>query len=75
MSERGGGEGRARQEEAERRELEEAGWVLVERVATEKIIWRNPESGHLYTQESALARVRERARRGERFGDSGEGSW
>ena len=65
MSEHGGDE---------RRELEEAGGVLVERVTTEKLIWRNPESGHLYTQETALARLRERARRGKPFGDSEEGS-
>ena len=57
----------------ERRELEEAGWVLEERL-TEKIIWRNPESGYRYTQETALARVRERARRGEPFGAPEEGS-
>ena len=59
--------------DAQRRELEEAGWELVERL-TEKIVWRNPESGYLYTQDSALDLVRERARRGEPFGASEEGA-
>ena len=57
----------------ERRELEEAGWELVERHAG-STVWRNPESGHLYPQETALEQVRERARRGETFGNS-EYSW
>ena len=58
----------------ERRELEEAGWDLVERRADETV-WRNPESGHLFPQEAALAFVRERARRGEPFEDSERYSW
>ena len=58
----------------ERRELEEAGWELVERHADKTAVWRNPESGHLYPQEAAVAWVRERARRGETFGNS-EYSW
>ena len=60
-------------EEEERRELEEAGWVLEERL-TEKVIWRKPEGGYRYTEETTLARVRERARRGEPFGGPEEGS-
>ena len=66
---------RRRDEEDERRELEEAGWELVERHPDQKfVVWRNPESGHLYPQQAALAWVRERAHRGEPFGDS-EYSW
>ena len=58
----------------ERRELEEAGGDLIERRADGTGVWRNPESGHLYPQVAAVAWVRERARRGETFGDS-EYSW
>ncbi len=58
----------------EQRELGEAGWDLVERRADETV-WRNPESGHLYPQEAALAFVREKARRGEPFGGEREYSW
>ena len=43
--------------EAEQRELEAAGWEQVERQG--KIVWRNPESGHLYPQGVAVALVRE----------------
>ena len=64
-----------RRDEDERRELEEAGWDLVERRADESDVWRNPESGHLYPQETALALVRERARRGEPFGEDKGYSW
>ena len=66
---------RRRGEEDERRELEEAGWDLVEHAADGTPVWRNPESGHLYPQEAALALVRERARRGEPFGEDKEYSW
>jgi hypothetical protein len=45
--------------EAERRELEAAGWERVERMG--KTVWRNPESGHLYPQDVAIALVRKRA--------------
>lgn len=45
--------------EAEQRELESAGWEKMEREG--KIIWRNPESGHLYPQGAALALVRKNA--------------
>jgi hypothetical protein len=43
--------------DAEQRELESAGWEQVERQG--KIVWRNPESGHLYPQGVAVALVRE----------------
>ncbi len=44
--------------EADQRELEEAGWERVERQG--KLVWRNPQSGHLYPQGVAirLARMR-----------------
>lgn len=42
--------------EAEQRQLEAAGWERIEREG--KIVWRNPESGHLYPQGAALALVR-----------------
>ncbi len=45
--------------EADQRELEAAGWKRIERQG--KIVWRNPESGHLYPQGVAIALVRERA--------------
>ena len=44
--------------EAEQRELEAAGWELVERGGG-KTIWRNPRSGHLYPQSVAITMVRE----------------
>ncbi len=57
MSESGG----ARNEsDRQRRELEEAGWVLVERGGG-KTIWRNPRSGGLYPQSVAITMVREGA--------------
>jgi hypothetical protein len=43
-------------QESEQRELEAAGWVRMEREG--KIVWRNPESGHLYPQGAAVAFVR-----------------
>lgn len=45
--------------EAEQRELENAGWERLEREG--KIVWRNPESGHLYPQGAALALARKNA--------------
>ena len=55
MSERGG----ARNErDRQRRELEDAGWELVER-GSGKTIWRNPQSGGLYPQSVAITMVRE----------------
>ena len=36
----------------EQRKLEAAGWERVERQG--KLLWRNPQSGHLYTQGSAV---------------------
>jgi hypothetical protein len=49
--------------EAEQRELEAAGWERMEREG--KIVWRNPESGFLYPQGTAIALVREGADAGE----------
>ena len=40
----------------EQRKLEAAGWDRVERQG--KLFWRNPQSGHLYTQGSAMKRLR-----------------
>ena len=41
----------------ERRELEEAGWEMVERQG--EMLWRNPEtSGHLYPQSAAIDLLR-----------------
>lgn len=45
--------------EAEQRELEAAGWERLEREG--KIVWRNPESGHLYPQGAAIALLRRTA--------------
>jgi hypothetical protein len=42
----------------QRRELEAAGWELVERGGG-KSIWRNPLSGRLYPQSVAITMVRE----------------
>jgi hypothetical protein len=46
--------------EAEQRELKEAGWELIE-TATGKILWRNPESDHLYPQGAAISLLRRKA--------------
>ena len=55
MSERGG----ARNErDRQRRELEDAGWEMVERGGG-KTIWQNPRSGGLYPQSVAITMVRE----------------
>lgn len=48
---------------AEQRELEEAGWVRVEREG--KTLWQRPESGHLYPQGAAITLVRRGAHSGE----------
>ncbi len=48
---------------AEQRELEEAGWVRVEREG--KTLWQRPESGHLYPQGAAITLVRRDAHSGE----------
>lgn len=45
--------------EAERSELEDAGWEPIERLG--KTVWRNPESGYLYPQDVAITLVRRRA--------------
>ncbi len=49
--------------EAEQSELEAAGWERMEREG--KIVWRNPESGHLYPQGAAVALVRKGAGSGD----------
>jgi hypothetical protein len=50
--------GARNEKEAQQRELEEAGWELVERGGG-KTIWRNPRSGGLYPQSVAITMVRE----------------
>jgi hypothetical protein len=40
----------------ERRELEEAGWEMVERQG--EMLWRNLESGYLYPQSAAIVLLR-----------------
>ena len=49
--------------EAEQRELKAAGWERIEREG--KIVWRNPESGHLYPQGAAITLVRRNADPGD----------
>jgi hypothetical protein len=50
--------GARNEREAQQRELEAAGWELVERGGG-KTIWRNPQSGSLYPQSVAITMVRE----------------
>jgi hypothetical protein len=45
--------------EAQRRELEEAGWTRIERLG--KLVWRRPNSHYLYPQGVAIRLVREAA--------------
>lgn len=45
--------------EAQRRELEEAGWTPIERLG--KLVWRRPDSNYLYPQGVAIRLVRETA--------------
>jgi hypothetical protein len=45
--------------EAQRRELEEAGWTRLERLG--KVIWQRPNSKYLYPQGVAIRLVREAA--------------
>jgi hypothetical protein len=45
--------------EAQRRELEEAGWTRIERLG--KVVWRRPNSTYLYPQGVAIRLVREAA--------------
>lgn len=40
----------------EQRKLEAAGWKRVDRQG--KLFWKNPQSGHLYPQGTAVARLR-----------------
>ena len=56
--------------EAEQRKLEAAGWERMERQG--KVVWRNPESGHLYPQGAAIARVRRQASEGAPEESEGE---
>ena len=49
--------------EVEQRELESAGWEKIEREG--KVAWRNPKSGFLYPQGTAIALVREGADLGD----------
>ncbi len=44
----------------QRRELEEAGWEMVELAEPGELLWRNPESGHLYPQSAAIDLIRRR---------------
>ena len=41
-----------------RRKLERAGWELIEK-DSEKILWRNPESGRLYPESAVVKLMRE----------------
>ena len=50
--------GARNERDVQRRELEAAGWELVERGGG-KTIWRNPQSGRLYPQSVAITMVRE----------------
>jgi len=45
--------------EAQRRELEEAGWKPIERLG--KVVWRRPNSNYLYPQGVAIRLVRQAA--------------
>ena len=45
--------------EAQRRELEEAGWTPIERLG--KVVWQRPTSNYLYPQGVAIRLVREAA--------------
>ena len=56
----------------EQRELEDAGWERLERQG--KVVWRNPESGHLYPQGVAISRLREQRGSGGGHGYAPEGS-
>jgi hypothetical protein len=49
--------GAGNERDEQRRELEAAGWELVERGGG-KTIWRNPLSGRLYPQSVAITMVR-----------------
>ncbi len=50
--------GARNEKDEQRRELEAAGWELIERGGG-KTIWRNPKSGRLYPQSVAITMVRE----------------
>jgi hypothetical protein len=63
--------GARNEKEAQQRELEEAGWELVERGGG-KTIWRNPRGGGLYPQSVAITMVREGP--GPRISDDAPGN-
>ena len=50
--------GARNEKDEQRRELEAAGWELIESGGG-KTIWRNPQSGRLYPQSVAITMVRE----------------
>lgn len=52
----------------EQRKLEAAGWKRVDRQG--KRFWRNPQSGYLYPQGTAVERLRAIAAQEETRGDS-----
>jgi len=45
--------------EAQQRELEEAGWIPIERLG--KVVWQRPNSNYLYPQGVAIRLVRQAA--------------
>ena len=46
--------------EVQQGDLEAAGWERMDRMG--KIVWRHPESGHLYPQGAAISRLRRERR-------------
>jgi hypothetical protein len=54
----------------ERRELEETGWEMVERQGG--MLWRNPQSGHLYPQSAAIDLLRRGRVPDSEAGEDGE---
>ena len=58
MNKDGAGAQREEDSDQDHQRLEEAGWEFVER-NSQKILWRNPESGRLYPQEAAIKLMRE----------------
>ena len=56
--------------EAQRRELEEAGWTRIERLG--KVVWKRPNSGYLYPQGVAIRLLREDTDNESADAESGE---
>ncbi len=56
----------------EQRELEEAGWEMVYSEAQGEMLWRNPESGHLYPQSAAIDLLRRGRVPDSEAGEDGE---